>query len=652
MNEKLTTYAALRAFYSSGNDIFGVFEQLIVAVFQPGAMYSIDDVQRLFLEKFGIQKIPVDVTRSILKRSRRSGFLTYSDIKHSSYCSIQLTETGEMEQANVAARLREIEREKNALLSGIVKYIKSNGVVSTPKEIEENLVVFIERNAYDAALFLQGDNNGENLTYGDNKIIPCLASYFIWVEKNDPENFNRLKSLLFGKVLSLAILKRENINGSGKTADISVYFDTNIIFSLMEFHSDLNNKSATEIVGLLKKAGAQLKVFSFTLDEIINTLAAYRKTSAEYFSEIKVDSIYYYLKSKGYASADVPNLVESVESKLRLMGIQVDTNFDVDVLRGENFEKGNTLAQYKQRKHQDEYVSSHALDHDCAAILAIRSLRDKKQAFVFEKSRFVFLTADSALSRFSMQEYSHRDNGTFPEVIHQADLTSILWLKDYEGSDNVFFHNFVANFARKELVSRPLWDKFIGELKRQKEKGDINESDILSIILNEETERILREKGDDAFSEIISDEYIAKKVARDSKREEEVKQMLNVSHDQQQKFDELNEKNNLNKKSLTQAINLLELDCKKYWRDVINSIILGVLIFILIFTLPKIWNDPLNFSENWGRYALLMPVILFYLSLIVGERFGLDYCIKMKRRIEAKLVNKCILTKKKKIGIE
>ena len=591
MNNKIEIFAALKSFYDSDNDLLKIYENLILKNLESDQWYSIDRVHEL-LKKNAQVDVPNDAIHTIIKKAKRDGFINCENLKTNSLKSICITKEGQKQRDQIIECFAKVEREKNGLLQSIKIFIQKTREKSySVEEIENDLNFFIEQNMTMAIATLDGEK--KNIEAPNSELQAAIAEYFKFTEKNDQNNFEILKSILFGKIISSSFLLN-NFDKNANFSGLNIFLDTNIVFSIMGFHEDFFNDPVNELIKILKKLKISLKIFSFTKEEIIFKLRGYLNSYSDYYSEIKVDSIYSVLKRKKYSKIAVIGIIENIEKVLKEKDIEIDYNYKAEDLLKDKDDYLQSLSKIKTLSSQ------FSIEHDLSAILAIRKMRGRISSHLFEKSRYAFLSADWLLASYDYSAFGHYNDHTFPEVIFRNELVSILWLKNQEGCDNILIQNFFSNFARKELISRPLWERFIKELKAQKDKGAITDEDIQTLISYEEVEKILRERGENGIKEILDEEKI------NIKKKESLELATKSVHDskviqiQEKEIIERGKKVIENEKIIEaqndkfdKVIRAVENDCRNKCHIFINCllwVLMGIVLYLMFFIFLYINN--------------------------------------------------------------
>jgi len=618
MKDKITFLAGINTFYDSGNDYIGVFGDVILGVFDADKKYSIAEIKNDINQKISID-IPLDAIQTILKRLRKKKQINYTEIKDIDKRTIFITNNGVNQKKENKKALKDIERETNRLINNIFVYLDRK---FSKEVIVKEFNNFIGNNLSELVDVLDGDSliGGQNI-----KIQQKIADFFVQAENENPEDFEILKSILFGKVIAYSFLNFGNNDKTAKINNLKVYLDTNIIFSILGYHSESYNKSALEMITILKNAGIKLMIFEFTLNEVLYKLENYWQEYDNYSISIPVDSIYFTLKSKGYTKSEVVSLIEGFEDELLKFNIDIDYNFEIQDLLDNDVR--NIFPKLNGRKINKPTV---VVEHDAAAIIAIKKLRGNTKTRILEKSRYIFITADSILVNFNKN--ISRDS-YIPEVVQGSYLTSIFWMRGVGDSGNIFAHDFLAQYSRHEMISRKLWEKFINQV-RAIEARDHTRINLDEIISYKETEKILLEKGESGIKDIINDNNIKTKRQDISDKDKKIIEYETEIKKNHEKFKNITEK--------------IENRCRIFWKKAVN---IGIGLLSLITVALLIWIIYRYGLEKvgiiYGGIALIFFVGFFGVSLIFEKSINLlQEVVNLKRRLSSYLIKKCIKKKK------
>ncbi|MFZ3074088.1 MAG: hypothetical protein WA093_03100 [Minisyncoccales bacterium] len=625
MDGKITTFAAIKLFYETDNNLIDIFGKLVVLVISKNEYYSINEIQKEFLDKINFN-IPTDILQTIIKKLRKQGFIEYGGIKNLDAKSIRITDAGKKSETEIRKNFEIAEREKNALIEGLCNYIEKLGKGYSKKIIDERFKLFIENHNYIPSL-----NNQKNKFDIHNALDLYIVDYFSSIENSDPDNFERLKTVLYGSIISDAFLNKR-LEKKAKINNLNIYLDTNIVFSLMGLHDDFYNIPAKEVVELIKDSGCSLKIFSFTKDEISKKLQGYINESGFYSSKIRVNSIYYTLKRLGYTKFDVISLISNIDQKIKELGIEIDYSFyQTELLKDENDQLAK-LETYKINKNIN------SIKHDLAAILAIANIRKHNQIYLWEKARAIFLSNDAQLVSYDFCEFGHKTNSTFPEAVYRSVMAGLLWLKGRTGSDDVFMHNFFANYLREKVINTNLWQRFIDEVIKRKDSGIISQENIDEIISYGETERILREKGESGINEIL-DDY-------------KIQQRQNETAEKDRKIAETDQIIKLQIEQNEHILNGITNECKTTWNTRINFSVWFIACIIIIFVIAIVIIFGISLIANILAFICLASIITIAISITQKKEFKfLSFLMDIRNDFENKKIIVCIENKKKIYGM-
>ena len=340
-----------------------------------------------------------------------------------------------------------------------------------------------------------------------------LVEYIKLAKDKKPDAFNILERMFYGAIIS-TILFKKNINEINKKFDhqIEIFLDTNFVFGILDFHHSYICKPVKELFELLKKNKKfKLKVFDFTIDEIVRVLREYLNEEKKYFSPVKVASIYSRLKNKGWTSQDCWNFISKIENILTSeFKIDIEfTNIDLNKWQIPNNDAYLKIVQYKP----DDSVLVHK--HDICAIEKIREIRKHSKREIENCGAF-FLTSDLKLTKFNFIELGHKEKATIPEVISDRFLTTLLWLKNPDVLKELPLETIIST-QFELLIDREVWNRFYNNLIKLKNEEKISEEDIATLIYYSR----LQEELASITPDEITSEFILDQIAKSKKKIDE-----------------------------------------------------------------------------------------------------------------------------------
>lgn len=646
MEKLIYTYALAKSLYDQGEDYIDAFWPLTLRVFNINKkslkLISIQDLIKNDLEL----NIPLHSLETILNRAEKNGYLEKKHRHH-----FEITESGLKYIYNFKTN-KEVERRLNALFKDIKDFIKSK--FNLEKEIKEIKISILELITKNINLLI------ENFSL-DKQFIPIvktnnldlknyLIEYIKIADREKPDQYKSLIDLVLGSVISTIINSKKPekiISISGKKYNDCVFFlDTNIIFSLLNLDEKELNEEANELINILKSYKCKLKVFTFTIQEICRVLQGYSQKSFLYSETIRVNSIYYQMKKKGWDKKFLKDFIINIEEKLSNLGLEIELVENVNI-NNYNPKKQEYLSRMLHYKPEIGRIYQ---NHDLAAIDKIEELRGGYPIWKVEKAKYFLLTSDKGLNNFNFKEMGHKRDGTVGEVILDRILTNILWLENPNA--NISLKSIIGAHSQGLFIQRSVWEKFTKILQQLKREGTVSDNKIASLFYHKNIEDVLREIDESELDKINHQLVISEieKASRLKEKEEKKKEeefIKTLDKEVSRKENEIENKwlnkitqikENFRKSSKEQSYKEIKIG---------NFTIKALLIFaIFLFLYLNNWD----FSDLLNLYNILSGIsllLLVFLGLNISNYKNILDRIRKKRedRIYSKKINEAKLNK-------
>jgi len=653
MKNALTKFAFIKSLLESDNDFIGVFAFFVLQTLDKPT--NIQEIKKELLHRFTLD-VPTDLIITLVKRLRKNGFVKYEEIAD----SICLTGDGVNQNRIVDSEINRAEREMNSLLEGIKKYAKeTQNKDLTAQQIEKTLNDILKHNA-DVVCMAMTRQDLPRSPVANIESANIIIDFVSYAEKSDSTNFERLKSLIFGCLITTITWANDIASIKRNFESLNIYLDANIVFSLMELDEDRLNIAAQELFEIMKKFGLEASIFSITKDQIVSVLRGYINEFDHYPANIKIDSIYSVMKQKGYSKQDILLKIAHIEEELNKLGIRVDHDIEFETLEVLPQEHA-LLEEIKPNKSDFSY------NHDIKIVKAIRKLRGGDNNPIIEKQKAILLSADKKLFNYDVRQYGHKETGNIPEVFLKDYFVTLLWLKKPDLSSNLPLHNVIAGYSTNLIISKDFWDIFLKELGKAQAKGEIDDNDIHILISDNEIQNMLleiqntKESFGGKFPKLLDQKIknfkkeraeLAEELGKSKDQEEIIKRtLLQTTRKLETMEGRLSQAvENAVKQQEIERIEKLamkaELHCKKQIRKRVNTtIIIGIVILVIsaIFL-------PIKYSikEHLWVITILLFLISFFgllVSMIKRRRFiFLNYFIQK----EQDMINKCVINEKNK----
>ncbi len=659
----IVAFSAIKSFYDSERDLLDIVCGFVLYKINENTNNA--ENLKIEINKEFVLDIPSDIIHSALKRLRNKyGFIDCAD----GYAKVVLTSHGIEEQRKNHITVEQTRRQYNELLLDIKNFVdRKNGNKISLEYARDLLKTTILNNPSDVFKFAFP---GVLEMQARTKTLSVVGEYIFEQEKNNSQKFEVLKSIIYGNILASA-LENGKMETGGKLDNLDVYFDSNIIFSLLGLDDDLRNNVAIEMLKVLKALNIKLKIFSFTLDEVKSKLLSYAGKYHAYVPNIEIDSIYFRIKTKGLKETDILLLVNNLENSLNNLGIAIDysststelTDFDRGLILKLTQKKEERLLSAQKTGSQTKQNHKHpaTIEHDLLAIRAIKEIRSRSFDRI-ESSKAIFLTADAILARFDYGEYDHFDKRTIPEVLFRTQLVNFLWFKNPKTSALLPIRDLMSGYIQTKMISERLWDAFIWELKKQVEQNKYTKEDIATLVSLSETKSILSEiqEGNQDYSESVKKKIIDSGLIEEAKkiREESIK-LKKYKKETENMLEERNEQIEATSQVLITVGKNIERSCLCFWNRVINWIIYGILLTGIIsfgwigvsynMSFSHVINISIKIASFISSFTFLLILVI---SIIKKEQVALlSFLVEWRKNLENRIVQRCIRKKKREFGI-
>lgn len=613
MTQKIFTYSLIRAYYDEGKDYIDSFWPFVVMSIRKNEVLKTQDLQKRILDDFSLP-IPIHSLNVILTRARRKGYVTQKNNQ------VELLDSGVKYQEGLEIP-RDVERRVNQFLDEALEYLRIQHRISTTQdELRRVLENFLKTNAEFVEYYMGGKDGLKDLQISAatmSRIEQALVDYFVFVENSRPVSYQTLREMITGSIISVTLTSKDISEVTKGFSKTKVYLDTNIAFSILGLEIDEVCKPAHEMYDLLcKNKSIELRVFDFTVDEMIRVLRSYPAQSKNYVSQIKVRSIFSKLKTLKWTRTDLLEYIIGIEKELEKKKIFVEpTKIDLDKFKLSDSEREQKIFEYKQEQKPI------ARKHDLAAIDWVSQKRQGR-VYQAEKAQAFFVTSDKKLTNYNYCEWGHASAGTIAEVIPDSVMTNMIWLKDPSAIDSISIESIISMYSRSLFIDDVVWSRFISIVKDLRVRDNIDDKDVALLLYDSRMQDELQKVRNGE----MTDSWVLGRV-------EQARQQVDTTHQRQIETLALEADKGIEKISnaVFEAISAIKLEARNRAvarAEAIVKMSSVVLIAAIVYLVIKI--IPLYFQnlELVGPYKdILEPLISFALGLL-----GWNLDIKEKRK--------------------
>lgn len=386
-----------------------------------------------------------------------------------------------------------------------------------------------------------------DVPYQTPQALYIVGSFVQSVQETDELLFAQFIQIVKGRMLANALLCPD-LDSLNKTfAGVQFYFDTPLILRILGLNGQPRRNAMLELVTLLNKLGGSCCVFEHTMNELDGVIeAAERYLEHPEGQGRLIDE----LRRQGKTRTDVTLLRERLDDLVvaeriairktppYLRDFQIDESAFGDMIEEE--------IQYRGKK---------AMEYDINSVRSIYALRAGRAPRRLEECRSVLVTSNAGFAKAAFEYGKSFDSSReVSSVITDFSLANVAWLKAPMGAPSLPEREVLAYCYAALEPSHKLWQKYVSEMDRLKEQGQILPRDhqILRYSFGARTELVALTLGDDealtggTVSEILSrvtaaisrekDEKLAAEIAVHEETQRSVQELRCQQAEQQQRI--------------------------------------------------------------------------------------------------------------------
>lgn len=603
------TYSLMKTFYSKKKSYLDTFFPFVLFSMPQKWGIWVENLLNEIKNKYSLN-IPILTIKEILKSLKKRWNIEYWD----DFRNIILTQEWKILKLDWITDNQIVYWELDTFFENIRKFIKKETWILHKNDyIYENVEKIINNNFLNFFEYFNPVIETEDITISnwiDNLFKKLLSEYIILELTNKWQNYNIIKKIVYWSLLS-SVLTKENfikdLNNNYHLSNLTIYLDSNIVFSLLWWHWKKTENAIKQLIKLIVDNWIKIKIFDFTVDEIINVLEYYSEEKYKYFTWWNIDSIYQNFKNIGYTDTDIYKLIAEIEIKLsNEFGISID-NFNLSNIS--KIDKDYDIDEFSDK-------AEYSKKHDINSIEAIKYYRWKSTPRILELSKYIFLSADRKLFYADLKINDKFLSKKIPNIILPELLSNFLWLKKPDWNSNIPINVIFSSLESYWLIDKDVWNRFYSISYDMIDNKEINEEDFaLLVSSNEFKEELIWIKDENKINKKI----IKVNIKRENKNSEsksynKVLKQVKKTHKENIGIERENQKVE-DKNSILIKIKGRGRKKAKIW-----SIIISIILIIFFISISYVIYNRLNFifNENWWDYEWTFYFIGITFTIILS----------------------------------
>ena len=484
----LASLAFLEAAIDSGTDVnktdrLGLFmpfvEDSVLQLY--GVKFKITDVVDKIVSRCGIG-LPSPVVEGLLRRLAKSGYIKRANgfYEHTSK---------PMETADVSAALHKINGDLTKLINDMGRYArKQEKKKYSNSTCRKDLIAYFEDHLDSLSTRELVVNEAEC------KATKWVGRYLLWAKQNNETSFNAAVKLVRGHIVYEAAFLPGFASNTQSLEGTVLYLDSPTVCRALGYGTEEEERLVNEAISMLQRAGAELRVFDLTIEEMTRVLSGVVDRWDDLSRFDRPSSYDMNLRRRGYSKADVVR-ISSDPSYV----VETELHFQVDETPSRKFlyvYDEETLIKYLQRPEGCD--AELAIMHDVNCIAAILTLREKLTAKSFKTARYFFVTTSMMTVRQSTKWWNKTESPTIlPPIYSLTKMANLAWLySDPTSAKRYGEKALLSACAAAAIPSDHVWKSFAEKLLKYNKEGKISREDAVHYLYSMDTRKVLAVKED------------------------------------------------------------------------------------------------------------------------------------------------------------
>jgi hypothetical protein len=470
-DQVITSLAILKANWDSGFDYIENFVPFVAECLRaaPRPEVSMDYLQQAMIDSFGL-KIPQSALKTILKRTVKRGYAHKME-------RVIVRNDRSLARLKLAKVSAEVLRQHEALVRKLVQFCNDCFQLNwSHDQASASLLSYISnRSTPLLALAVRAKPIPDPLP-STKQVEFVLSKFTLNLFHNDAEGFKFLETLVKGSILASALLYPEMGEIRQRFEGTEIYFDTPFLMRAIGSSGPNFQSGCRELIELLYEQNASLKCFQHTRDEMYGVLdAAARALRHPSDARGLLGATVECFISLGYQPSDVELLLARLDKVLKALHIEIKPKPAHDAKWGlDEVSLGKVLCD------EVHYRNQVALNYDVDSLTAAYRLRHGESFRRIEACKALFVTTNANLARASRKYFREKEiesDSSVPICVLDDYIGTLAWLKNPASAPQLPRQRIIADSYAAVNPSDALWRRYLNEIDRLQESGNISEDD-------------------------------------------------------------------------------------------------------------------------------------------------------------------------------
>ena len=610
----LATVAFLKARFDAGKDHLDMFQPFVDEAIRH---YKTDDIDldgiRGAVRSSTGLRIPAQLLKTLLRRATKRKLLTRGGGRY-------LRSPHQNPDPEFATRMQDLRAIQIGLGARLRRFAATLGQkLGSDDEALAALTRFLDANRIGVVL---GQRLATESPAAEPKMNRAVASFVTKIIEENGQDREVLEDIVKGVVVQNALLLRDVPTVGRHLHRLKVFVDTGVLLRALGYAGPAEHVAVGESLLLIHAAGAHLRVFERTVNEIENILRVYERNlgSPEGTKSLRGTPLTYHFLRIRATPADIRQEFALLRKKLRELGFRIQ-EFPKHIR--EHTENEQALADSLKDPTIGPDSDTERIRHDVDAIAAILTLRAGARPTRLRDAKYVF-ASDSSRTVSTAERWWYRDHkrGLEP-LVHFRSVANTAWLLRPANGAAVPIQELVAVCAAVLRPSAQIWSGFVRGLDELVTSGALSDDESIAVLANELTQIELSDQEDEGDIEAttvleivgrVRDEQEARfrsELDTSERKQKESRRKQKESERKQMESERRAEAAQAQVASFRVGVQARAERLAAWPAGVIFGLLCGALLVGAVLGLPTEWSLPPR-GNLLANLAWWSPVVLFF----------------------------------------
>jgi hypothetical protein len=505
----LTTMAIVRATAEDGRDHISYIEPFATDCLKGwprSEPVEPEGLSRALCAEFGFPAVPTHVSEVLLRRANAHEEIIKVDRAFYANpakldCVLDLSEKKSAMEANTTA-----------LAQAVVAYASdTHDLHWTEEQAYAALERLCEDFGADLALARREGLEADSVI-GADEALAVVHGFARRALERDSASFDALVALVQGTMLANAVYFEDTRATVNRLPELRVYLDTRPLLRALGAADPAVCDATREMLSLMQEFKIRMFVFPHVLEEMAHVLdgvaGALRRGRSGYREQGRVggrnrEAIDALIK-QGVNAGEIEAMIADLAPRLRALGV-AEQEMPAHVKAGHIDEAAfdavlDTAVGYKTKPPKET---------DLRSLAAVDRLRGRSRPHDLSHTRALFVTTNAPLIRAAREFFAAE--GKDARVGHamlDVALTSQLWVRSSNRKPDMPRRMLIADCYAALSPSPELWERWVGAIGRLRERGDLTDEQVQTLIYHQQAKVVLFERthGD---AEAVNEKTVA-----------------------------------------------------------------------------------------------------------------------------------------------